>query len=99
MKWILMGDLKRYANYARNRAPALKFHGVIQRIKREVVVWQASRHANILEFYGFKIVGHGDALFVSPWCANGNLRQYTKKHPELSRRERLKLVSEVLPRS
>ncbi|KAG8962792.1 hypothetical protein FRC05_005116 [Tulasnella sp. 425] len=65
-----------------------------RRIKREVVVWQAAKHENILEFYGFNI-DNGDYLLVSSWCANGNLRQYTKRHPELTRMGKIKLLHDA----
>ncbi|KAG8940424.1 hypothetical protein FRC04_005251 [Tulasnella sp. 424] len=85
-------EVDHYERFA--RILALRFLGLAQRIKREVVVWQAAKHENILEFYGFNI-DNGDYLLVSSWCANGNLRQYTKRHPELTRMGKIKLLHDA----
>ncbi|KAG8950371.1 hypothetical protein FRC04_007813, partial [Tulasnella sp. 424] len=70
-------------------------HGRFERrIKREVVVWQAAKHANILEFYGWKTID-GDSMLVSPWCENGNLNQYISNHPELTDVQKLNLLHDA----
>lgn len=61
-------------------------------IKREVTIWQAAVHENILPFIGYQIVD-GDAMLVSPWCENGNLGRFIRIHPDLSDVTKLRLVS------
>lgn len=65
-----------------------------KRIKREAVVWETAKHDNILEFCGFQIID-GDPIFVSPWCDNGNLRQFVKYHPELTDVKKLELLRDA----
>ncbi|KAG8962783.1 hypothetical protein FRC05_005107 [Tulasnella sp. 425] len=65
-----------------------------RRIKREAVVWQTAKHENILEFCGFQIID-GEPMFVSPWCANGNLREYIKRNPELADVKKLELLRDA----
>ncbi|KAF8322917.1 kinase-like domain-containing protein [Cantharellus anzutake] len=46
------------------------------------------RHPNILEFIGYAIAGERSdmkAILVSKWCANGNVVQYLRAHPNSSR--------------
>lgn len=63
-----------------------------QRIKRETVIWTTAAHPNILPFVGYQIVDE-DPMLVSPWCKNGNLSAYIKAQPEITRSQKIKLVS------
>ncbi|KAG8909738.1 hypothetical protein FRC00_009537 [Tulasnella sp. 408] len=65
-----------------------------KRIKREAIVWETAKHDNILEFCGFQIID-GDPIFVSPWCDNGNLRQFIKNHPELNSVKKLEILRDA----
>ncbi|KAG8944498.1 hypothetical protein FRC04_001720 [Tulasnella sp. 424] len=63
-----------------------------RRIKREVTIWRAAVHENILPFIGYQIVD-GDAMLVSPWCENGNLGRFIRIHPDLSDVTKLRLLN------
>ncbi|KAG6898699.1 hypothetical protein C0993_005035 [Termitomyces sp. T159_Od127] len=50
----------------------------------EAIPWAQLSHQNILPFYGLAKIGSRLA-FVSPWAANGNLKEYLSKHPGTDR--------------
>ncbi|KAF8325098.1 uncharacterized protein EI90DRAFT_3129226 [Cantharellus anzutake] len=57
-------------------------------LTREVRIWKELWHPNILEFIGYAIAGERSdmkAILVSKWCANGNVVQYLRAHPNSSR--------------
>ncbi|KIO15690.1 hypothetical protein M407DRAFT_86686, partial [Tulasnella calospora MUT 4182] len=62
-----------------------------QRIKRETVIWKAAEHPNVLALYGYKIIDEQPSL-ISPWCENGNLWSYLRKHPELTDIQKLEIL-------
>lgn len=67
-----------------------------QRIKKELVIWRAINHPNVLPFVGSKLV-KGDIWLVSPWCQHGNLQRYVSENPELTHVQKLKLVRSSFP--
>ncbi|KAF8311794.1 uncharacterized protein EI90DRAFT_3023370 [Cantharellus anzutake] len=57
-------------------------------LTREVRIWKELWHPNILEFIGYAIAGERSdmkAILVSKWCANRNVVQYLRAHPNSSR--------------
>ncbi|KAG8913436.1 hypothetical protein FRC01_004548 [Tulasnella sp. 417] len=64
---------------------------LLRRIRRETVIWKAAEHPNVLKLYGHQIVD-GNPMLVSPWCKNGDLWSFVGNHPQLTRKERLKLL-------
>ncbi|KIO31601.1 hypothetical protein M407DRAFT_19349 [Tulasnella calospora MUT 4182] len=62
-----------------------------RRIAREIIIWRAMSHENILQFIGYQIVG-GTPLLVSPFCRNGNLAEYLHANPNVTYTEQLKLL-------
>ncbi|KAG8946262.1 hypothetical protein FRC00_009706, partial [Tulasnella sp. 408] len=66
-----------------------------QRIKRETVIWStAAQHPNVLPFIGYQIVDDVPML-VSPWCRNGDLLEYIENNTNLTRTEKIKLLSDA----
>lgn len=51
-----------------------------------------SKHENVLPFLGYQIVD-GEPLLVSRWMSNGSLETYLKTHENVSKTEKLTLVS------
>lgn len=66
----------------------------VQRFCREVLLWPRLHHANVLPVHGFSL-STIPLCVVSPWMENGNILEYTRKHPEVNR---MSLVSPVPPR-
>ncbi|KAG8916233.1 hypothetical protein FRC01_003284 [Tulasnella sp. 417] len=60
--------------------------------QRETVIWKATEHPNILQFYGYWIID-AKPLLISPWCENGNLSSYLAEHPGLTEAQKLNVVS------
>ncbi|KAG8950738.1 hypothetical protein FRC04_007157 [Tulasnella sp. 424] len=55
-----------------------------KRLGREIYVWAALRHSNVLEFLGFAFEG-GRPCLISPWCENGTLSGYLERHRSADR--------------
>lgn len=66
----------------------------MQRLRRELRVWQRLRHENIIPLYGIcKNFGYYTSM-VCPWYENGSLRSYLDvQGAEMQFSHRLKLVS------
>ena len=58
---------------------------------KEVAMWKWISHPNVVPFLGFSEVPAPFSM-VSEWMPNGNVRDYVKGHPEISR---LQLVCEI----
>ncbi|KAG8914084.1 hypothetical protein FRC00_000867 [Tulasnella sp. 408] len=68
---------------------------LLTRIKRETAIWKdAAKHPNILPFYGYQIID-AEPMLVSPWCKNGNLAAYLRKHVDLTDCDKLKLLCDA----
>lgn len=68
---------------------------LLTRIKRETAIWKdAAKHPNILPFYGYQIID-AEPMLVSPWCKNGNLAAYIRKHVDLTDCDKLKLLCDA----
>ena len=54
-------------------------HQILQRIRREILVWQRLNHENVLPLLG--TVSHFGRYMslVSPWMDNGSLMQYLQE--------------------
>ncbi|KZT50694.1 kinase-like protein, partial [Calocera cornea HHB12733] len=62
-----------------------------KRFIRELQIWAALDHPNILPFYGTANIGSFEAArvcFVSPWMPNGSVVEYIREHRDVNR-ERL----------
>ncbi|KIO28104.1 hypothetical protein M407DRAFT_49918, partial [Tulasnella calospora MUT 4182] len=61
-----------------------------QRMKREVFVWSQIEHPNLHPLLGYRL--EPQQWLISPWCRHGNLADYTRKNPGLSRLDKLRLT-------
>ncbi|KAG8937735.1 hypothetical protein FRC00_001292 [Tulasnella sp. 408] len=59
-----------------------------KQLEREVYVWAALDHPNVLELLGFAFEDGGPCL-ISPWCENGTLQDYLQKSPDATNRRQL----------
>ncbi|KIO24653.1 hypothetical protein M407DRAFT_51361, partial [Tulasnella calospora MUT 4182] len=66
-----------------------------KRLAREIYVWAALDHPNILKLLGFAFE-NGRPCLVSPWCGNGTLQEYLRKYPDVDRRQLVRQTSEGL---
>ncbi|KAG8893571.1 hypothetical protein FRB99_001872, partial [Tulasnella sp. 403] len=66
-----------------------------RRLGRELSVWKALKHDRITPLLGFAILPRGPCL-VSPWCANGNALEYSKKCSRANRRQLILQIAEGL---
>ncbi|KZP19479.1 kinase-like protein [Athelia psychrophila] len=68
----------------------------VQRLNRELRVWQRLKHKNVLLLYG-TVASFGPCLsFVSPWLKNGSISNYVKTWGgDLGMANRLQLVSKT----
>lgn len=57
---------------------------IVQRLCKEVVMWENLRHPNVFPLSGVTL---GDNCFatVSEWMANGNIIQFVKEHRDANR--------------
>ncbi|KAJ7572221.1 kinase-like domain-containing protein [Mycena floridula] len=59
---------------------------LFNKCRREALLWKQLDHPNILPFLGLNTeIFPPTVCLVSPWMANGNLRQYSALHPEFDR--------------
>lgn len=61
-----------------------------QRIKREALVWSKVGHPNLHPFLGYR--SEPRPMFISPWSRHGDISDYLKRNPGLSRLDKMKLV-------
>ncbi|KIM29317.1 hypothetical protein M408DRAFT_68273, partial [Serendipita vermifera MAFF 305830] len=66
-----------------------------QRVTREIRVWAALKHRNIIEFLGFTNSFSRYPAMISPWCDQGNALQYLERNPTISPKQRLRLSLDV----
>ncbi|KAG8918328.1 hypothetical protein FRC01_001922 [Tulasnella sp. 417] len=64
------------------------------RVSREVSIWAAAKHPNILEFIGYKVID-GAYCLTSPWCQRGSLARYITESQRINSRERLKMLGDA----
>ncbi|KAG9118909.1 hypothetical protein FRC07_006329 [Ceratobasidium sp. 392] len=62
----------------------LKFNNLEKRAARELEIWRALRHENILELHGFALF-RGKLCMVSPWMENGDVNEYLKRNLRVNR--------------
>ena len=60
----------------------------LQRFCKEVVMWKSLRHPNVLPLIGVTMTEIHFSM-VSEWMINGNIKEFTKAHPD---EDRLELV-------
>ncbi|KAF9645013.1 kinase-like protein [Thelephora ganbajun] len=60
------------------------FQKIIGRFCKEVVMWKALRHPNVLPLIGVTMTETRFAM-VSDWMANGNINDFVKAHPDVDR--------------
>lgn len=60
------------------------------RLKREIFVWSQTTHPNLHPLLGYRSVPQ--PRIISPWCRNGNLKDYLRATPGLARADKLRLV-------
>ncbi|KIO25028.1 hypothetical protein M407DRAFT_76240 [Tulasnella calospora MUT 4182] len=61
-----------------------------QRLKREAFVWSQTSHPNIHPVLGYRL--QPQPRLVSLWCRHGNLKDYLRANPGLSRCDKLRLA-------
>ncbi|KAG8938039.1 hypothetical protein FRC00_000780 [Tulasnella sp. 408] len=66
-----------------------------KRLAREIYIWTALDHPNILEFLGFTFED-GKPCLISPWCENGTLQEYLQKFPGANRQRLVREIAEGL---
>jgi serine/threonine protein kinase len=78
-------------------APSTYELTTLQRLRREIKVWQSLDHENILPLYG-TITDFGlSTAMVCPWAENGNLTKYLElQGKRILVPERFRLVSRLL---
>lgn len=64
----------------------------MKEISKEGIVWHYSRHENVLPLLGISCIKFQDEkpdllVLVTPWMANGNLRQFLSRNPNTDRRD------------
>ncbi|KAG8950904.1 hypothetical protein FRC04_006968, partial [Tulasnella sp. 424] len=60
------------------------------RIKREVFVWSQITHPNLQPLLGYRL--EPQPQLISPWRHHGNLEEYLRENPDLSRYDKLQLI-------
>ncbi|KAG9048472.1 hypothetical protein FS837_012781 [Tulasnella sp. UAMH 9824] len=66
-----------------------------KRLAREIYVWAALDHPNVLELLGFA-TEDGRPCLISPWCDNGTLQDCLQKFPDANRRRLVREIAEGL---
>ncbi|KAG8915978.1 hypothetical protein FRC00_002193 [Tulasnella sp. 408] len=66
-----------------------------KRLGREIYVWAALDHPNVLELLGFAFEDEIPCL-ISPWCENGTVQKYLEKFPNANRRQLVRGIAEGL---
>ncbi|KAJ8496759.1 hypothetical protein ONZ45_g12335 [Pleurotus djamor] len=64
---------------------------LLKRLQDEVVVWHRLDHPNILPLFGI-VQSPNSVGMVSPWCENGTMSHYVRRHPSTNK---LDLLSKV----
>lgn len=64
-----------------------------RRIKREALVWSKVGHPNLHPFLGYR--SEPRPMFISPWSRHGDISDYLKRNPGLSRLDKMKLICQV----
>ncbi|KAG8910634.1 hypothetical protein FRC01_006221, partial [Tulasnella sp. 417] len=65
-----------------------------RRVRREAFIWMKSKHPNILDFIGYKVLDGAHCL-VSPWCQHGSLARYIANKEGIKDSEKLKLLCDA----
>ncbi|KAG8988519.1 hypothetical protein FRB90_002698 [Tulasnella sp. 427] len=68
---------------------------LLLRLKREARVWMDLRHENVLQFYGYQVLGPDDHHLISPWCQNSDLSDHLFRNPNLELTTRLELARQA----
>lgn len=68
---------------------------VVQRFCREVAIWKALRHPNVLTLVGV-MMSEDRLVMVSEWMENGNINDFVKAHPDVNRLELVRFSFGVL---
>ncbi|KAG8897953.1 hypothetical protein FRB99_007772, partial [Tulasnella sp. 403] len=66
-----------------------------KRMLREMRLWSRLQHKRVTPLLGFVISGMGPGL-ISPWCAQGNVREYLRRNPSVNRHPLVVQVAEGL---
>ncbi|KAG9048471.1 hypothetical protein FS837_012780 [Tulasnella sp. UAMH 9824] len=66
-----------------------------KRLAREIDIWAALDHPNVLGLLGFGSED-GKPCLISPWCENGTLEEYLQKFPDADRRRLVREIAEGL---
>ncbi|KAG9048477.1 hypothetical protein FS837_012786 [Tulasnella sp. UAMH 9824] len=66
-----------------------------KRLGREIYVWAALDHPNVLELLGFAFEDEIPCL-ISPWCENGTVKKYLQNFPNANRRRLVREIAEGL---
>lgn len=64
-----------------------------KRIEREMILWSHTIHPNLHPFLGYHL--QPKPRLISPWCQHGNLTDYIKANPGLSRVDKLRLIHQA----
>ena len=70
-------------------------HTLLQRLRKELLVWHKLDHENILPLLGITFdFGRGNPMgMVCPWVENGNLNGYLGRQEALPQADRFRIVS------
>ncbi|KAG9041571.1 hypothetical protein FS837_012078 [Tulasnella sp. UAMH 9824] len=60
------------------------------RLKREVFVWSQITHPNLHPILGYR--SQPQPRLISPWCHHGNVKDYLRANPGLSKCDKLRLL-------
>ncbi|KAG8950905.1 hypothetical protein FRC04_006969 [Tulasnella sp. 424] len=63
------------------------------RIKREVFVWSQITHPNLQPLLGYRL--EPQPQLISPWRRHGNLEEYLRENPDLSRYDKLQIIHQA----
>jgi len=79
----------------RSKLSPMTAHTLLQRLRKELLVWHKLDHENILPLLGITFdFGRGNPMgMVCPWVENGNLNGYLGRQEALPQADRFRIVS------
>jgi hypothetical protein len=79
----------------RSKPSSVVADSLLQRLRKELLVWHKLDHENILPLLGITFdFGRGNPMgMVCPWVENGNLNGYLSRQEALAEADRFRIVS------
>jgi serine/threonine protein kinase len=79
----------------RSKPSSVVADSLLQRLRKELLVWHKLDHENILPLLGITFdFGRGNPMgMVCPWVENGNLNGYLVRQEALAEADRFRIVS------